>query len=312
MPNCTGIFEKMNHMLQQHAVKQMNEASEEEAERIKNALVEFIALGIKYKGRDIPTKELFKFIEVEGFLDADMKRNLRYVQIGNGDLTEEELIDLEREGINGVNKMVDPSGWRPVCRAMRQRNDAMFDRILSHPNFDPNLRNENAEHPATPLLIAAEHTPQYLEKLLSLSTIDADLVDKWDYSALAVVIKYHPEYLPVLLKSGKVSLNKENCNRSTPLAFTIQMGTLVEISMLLENGASVTNFAGISALMIALFTEHYEVLPLLVRYGAVLPPKYIKEQIATGSFDMDKIGPVLQQANMFTAEQLFNEFGWKA
>eukprot|EP01032_Pedospumella_encystans_P022412 gene22412-25390_t len=159
--------------------------TDQQKSQIERAREQLIELGEQYYGRDIPTEELFQFMDIEGFLDLDMRRNLKYVSIGNGNLTEEELTDLEQEGgINTVNLFVDKFGMTPICRAMRQEDDAMIDRILSHPDFDPNVRNLNDDHPATPLMIAAEHKPQYLERLLAHPDTDADLMDKFGYCAL--------------------------------------------------------------------------------------------------------------------------------
>ena len=286
--------------------------TDQQKSQIERAREQLIELGEKYHGRDIPTEELFQFMDIEGFLDLDMRRNLKYVSIGNGNLTEEELSDLEQEGgINSVNLFVDKFGMTPICRAMRQEDNAMIDRILSHPDFDPNVRNLNDDHPATPLMIAAEHKPQYLERLLAHPDTDADLMDKFGYCALAIVLQYHPEYLPVMLASKKVSLNKNNCNNGSLLSFVVQKADTHCLELLFQHGASTEGFDNSAApILICLVRERFDVLPILTKYGCKIHVDDLRDQIAQGAIDLDKVGPHIIVSNVFTAAELLNEFDW--
>lgn len=290
----------------------MPTTDEQKKSKIELAREQLIEIGERYNGGNIPTHELFQFMDIDGFLDPDMRRNLKYVSIGNGNLTEEELCDLELEGgINSVNLFVDKYGMTPICRAMRQEDVAMIDRILSHPDFDPNVRNLNGDHPATPLMIAAEHKPQYLKKLLAHPNTDADLMDKFGYCALAIVLQYHPEYLPVMLASEKVSLNKNNCNNGSLLSFAVQKADTHCLELLFQHGASTEGFDNSAApILISLVRERFDVLPILAKYGCKLHVDDLRDQIAQGTIDLDKVGPHILSANIFTAEELQNEFNW--
>lgn len=155
--------------------------------------------------------------------------------------------------------------------AVSNKNPAVLETLITNYGADVNARNEDNW---TPLMAAADETPEVVETLIKYGA-DVNAKDTNNETPLILAAKSaytkNPKIIEILIKNGAEVNVRENFLGATPLILAVQKNQSSEIiETLIKNGANVNakDMYGDTPLAYAMRSHNNELVDVLLKYDA--------------------------------------------
>jgi len=189
---------------------------------------------------------------------------------------DKNLLDFA-DRLHKINQLNIVENW--YASLVRATNDNRLDRVRWLLKRKPESNSQNAGY--NHILHAARHGNLDMVKELLEANLGSDIniIDSDGNTPLHYAVHHRNAAFVELLLHHKANLNLKNRFENTPLRFAAGQGDVKSVSLLLEAGANLSIEVRYSdyttTLHLAVANKHFEVIRLLLEYGAEVDSDYV-------------------------------------